>query len=164
MHNGLGTMLRALVDQLDAAVQERYRQAGLDYRPRFTPIVRHLDAHGPSPLRAIAATAGVSHSAVSQTIAEMHRLGLVTKQAGQDAREQVVALSDSAVAMLPALRDCWKRTEAAAQGLSADVGCDLQAVIAEALHHLERRSFADRIAATAADSPGPAVLPPLSDL
>lgn len=147
MRKGLGTLLRALVEQLDDAVQARYRAVGLDYRPRFTPVVRYLAEHRAASLRALAAAADVSHSAMSQTIAEMNRLGLVTKQTGSDAREQLVALSGAGKAMLPELEVCWRQTDAAARRLSADVGCDLELVIAEALRQLEQQSFDQRIAA-----------------
>ena len=46
-HATLGTLLRALLDQLDPAVEQAYRHLQLDYRPRYTPVLRTLMAQGP---------------------------------------------------------------------------------------------------------------------
>ena len=147
MHRTLGTLLRDLTDRLDAAVQAAYREEGLDFRPRYTPVVRHLLAHGPSTLRAIAETAGTSHSAVSQTISEMLRRGLVEMRMGRDARERVVSLSSIGSAMLPQLQHCWERTEAAARSLDREVGADLAQVLAAAIEALDREPFVTRLQA-----------------
>ena len=56
-----GVLLRRLIEHLDAAVEQAYADAGLDYRPRFTPIVRVLLAEGPSSLRVVSAAIGVRH-------------------------------------------------------------------------------------------------------
>lgn len=84
---GLGTLLRHLIDLLDGDVAAAYAAAGLaDYRPRFTPVVRALDAQDPSSIGAIAQYAGISHSAASQTVGEMTRRGLVERCKGRDGR------------------------------------------------------------------------------
>jgi DNA-binding MarR family transcriptional regulator len=141
----LGTLLRRLIDHLDGAVEDAYRQAGLDYRPRYTPIVRALRAFGPSTLQTIARHMGVSHSAVSQTISQMAAQGLVRTQPGQDAREKIVHLTPKATAMLPRLERCWDATERAARTLDSDLGFSLVEVLDKTIRHLEERSFADRI-------------------
>jgi hypothetical protein len=73
--SSLGTLLRHLVETLDGAVEEAYARAGLDYRPRYTPVVRTLVEPGPSSIRTIATRAGTTHSAASQTVSQMTRQG-----------------------------------------------------------------------------------------
>lgn len=141
----LGTLLRRLTEQLDGAVEVSYVEDGLDYRPRYTPVVRALVRGGPATIRDLAAQTRVSHSATSQTIAQMAERGLVTLATGADARERIVALSDAALAMLPRLERRWAATEAAARSLDTDLGLPLADVVAQALAALERQSFADRI-------------------
>lgn len=141
----LGTLLRRLVDQLDGAVQEAYADAGLDYRPRFTPIVRALLSHGPATIRTLSARTGVSHSAASQTIAEMSERGLVSLKKGQDARERIVALTPAGETLVPRLEECWRATELAARTLDEDLGQPLATVLVAALAALDRRSFTDRL-------------------
>lgn len=137
----LGTLLRRLIDQLDGAVERAYADAGLDYRPRFTPIVRALTAEGPLTIRALSRRIGVTHSATGQTANEMERRGLVTFAAGTDARERIVTLTAHTEAILPELTQLWVATEAAARTLDEELGQSLPALIARALELLESRPF-----------------------
>ena len=143
----LGSLLRHLVELLDGDVEAAYREAGLDYRPRFTPVMRVLAERGPSPIRTIAQDAAISHSAASQTVAEMTKKGLVATEPGADARERIVHLTDAARAMLPQLKMQWAATNAAAAELSAELGVSLPAVVGDAISALKRRPFRERIAA-----------------
>ena len=68
---GLGTLLRHLLELLDGDVQRAYDELGLDYRPRYTPVVAALLDLGPSSIQDIARAAGITHSAASQTVAQM---------------------------------------------------------------------------------------------
>ena len=69
---GLGTRLRHVLDLLDGDVARVYADLGLaDYRPRFSPVARAIAALGPSSIRDIARAIGVTHSAASQTVAQM---------------------------------------------------------------------------------------------
>ncbi|MHB1595435.1 MAG: MarR family winged helix-turn-helix transcriptional regulator [Streptosporangiaceae bacterium] len=143
---GLGTLLRHVLDAMDADVAGVLADLGLaGYRPRFSPVVRVLVTLGPLPIRDLARAIGVTHSAASQTVAEMTRRGLATLEPGRDARQRVVHLSDAARRMLPAIEAEWEATAAAAAELDAELPfplSDLAPLIAAAL---ERRSFRQRI-------------------
>lgn len=141
----LGTLLRHLIELLDGAVEQGYQEAGLNYRPRYTPIVRALLAHGPSSIRKIAQQAKITHSAASQTIAHMAENGLVILEVGNDARERRVAFSPAALEMMPLVQDCWRATEAAARDLERELETPLAEVIRDAIRALDSRSFGDRI-------------------
>lgn len=148
-HPTLGTLLRHLIEKLDGAVEESYVQSGLDYRPRYTPVVRALMESGPASIRAISRNAGITHSAVSQTVAQMLERGLVRFEAGGDARERIVALTPAAKAMIPKLQQHWRATNAAAEALDTELSMPLSKLLHEAIEALERRSFAQRIGAAA---------------
>lgn len=145
----LGTLLRRVLDELDGAVADAYALAGLAYRPRYTPVVRAIDASGPLAIRTLAEAAQVTHSAASQTVAQMRRAGLVTLRAGEDGRERRVVLTPKARALLPALERHWAVTNAAARQLEAELSTPLAQVLAETVAALERQPFAARIAAAA---------------
>ena len=142
----LGTLLRHLTDVLDDAVQEAYVQAGLDYRPRYTPIVRALLELGPSSIRSIASYAGLTHSAASQTVSQMVKHGLVALTPGGDAREHIVTMTPLTTAMVPALTRQWEATNAAARALEAELSTPLSGLLRETIAALEATPFADRIA------------------
>jgi DNA-binding MarR family transcriptional regulator len=141
----LGTSLRHLIEALDAAVEEAYTRAGLNYRPRYTPVVRALIETGPASIRAISLRASISHSAVSQTVSQMRKAGLVRLRPGGDARERIVALTAKAEAMVPSLERHWAATNAAARALDGELSAPLLDLVREAIAALERRPFADRI-------------------
>ena len=146
----LGTLLRHLLELLDGPVEEAYRRAGLRYRPRYTPVMRALIGLGPASIRAISHHAHLTHSAVSQTVAQMVKDGLVHSRPGDDARERIVALSASGRRMLPALERQWAIVDAAARGLDRELSVPLSAVVAEAIAALSGRSFGERIEQAAA--------------
>jgi len=141
----LGTLLRRLIEELDGAVLQSYALAGLDYRPRYTPVVRALLAQGPLTVRALAESSRVSHPAASQTVSQMSAQGLVSLTRGQDARERLVALTPAALAMVPALQACWAATEAAARTLDADLEQPFADTLGRLLDALDQRPFLQRI-------------------
>jgi DNA-binding MarR family transcriptional regulator len=142
-----------LIEQLDGAVEQAYIEAGLDYRPRYTPIVRALIAEGPATIRALSKRTGVTHSATGQTVNQMVRRGLVTLKAGEDARERIVALTPYAESIVPQLKQLWATTEAAARTLDAELGLSLPDVVVRALVLLEQTSFAERLKAASSRLP-----------
>jgi DNA-binding MarR family transcriptional regulator len=141
----LGTLLRHLIEKLDGAVEQSYAQSGMDYRPRYTPVVRALIESGPASIRTISRSAGITHSAVSQTVAQMMERGLVSFEPGGDARERIVALTPVAKAMIPKLQQHWQATNAAAHVLDTELSMPLSDLLREAIDALDRSSFAQRI-------------------
>ncbi|HEV2567922.1 MarR family transcriptional regulator [Sphingomonas sp.] len=141
----LGTLLRHLLDLLDGDVERTYRSMGLDYRPRFTPVMRFLEERGAAPIREIALHAGVSHPGMSQTVSEMVRAGLARLERGSDGRERLVHLTERSMELLPVLKRCWSATNSAAAQLSREAGLDLEQSLEGVIRLLQDRPFADRI-------------------
>lgn len=141
---GLGTQLRRLLELLDGDLEAVYAEAVPGYRPRFTPVVKALRS-GPLTIKALAADAGVSHSAASQTVSRMIREGWLTHQVGDDARERMIRMTGKLRAALPALEAQWARTDAAARALEVELGAPLGAMISDAVKALEARPFRDRV-------------------
>ena len=79
---GLGTRLRCLLADLDGAVQAEYDRRGAAFRPKYHPVVRRLLARPAESTGALAASAGVSQPAMTQTLREMTRAGLVAVAPG----------------------------------------------------------------------------------
>jgi DNA-binding MarR family transcriptional regulator len=147
----LGTELRRLIELLDGDVERRYEALGLNYRPRFTPVVRALEALGPSSIKAISRHSGLSHSAASQTVAQMAKDGLLSIGESQDGRERIAGPTSQLSAMIPALHTQWQATARAAHNLDKELSGSLLGIIGEAISALHHRSFGERIAAEADD-------------
>jgi DNA-binding MarR family transcriptional regulator len=146
MKPGLGTQLRHLIELLDGAVERAYVDAGLDYRPRYTPVMRALAEQPSITIGQLAALAGITQPAATQTVALMKRKGLVLVAAGgEDGRQRVVRLSPQGEALLPRLRMCWQATKLAADSLDAELAVPLSACLEQAIAVLVARPFDERI-------------------
>lgn len=147
MKQGLGTQLRHLIELLDGAVAASYEEAGIDYRPRYTPVMRAL-AEGERTVGQIAEAAGITQPAATQTVALMQKEDLVaTMPSPADARQKLVCLSSRGRALLPRLQQCWAATSAAAASLDADLPHPLSTTLAQAIEALQRQPFGARIRA-----------------
>jgi DNA-binding MarR family transcriptional regulator len=148
MKQGLGTQLRHLIELLDGAVQQAYVDAGLEYRPRYTPVMRALAQQQSATVGQLAELAGITQPAATQTVALMKKEGLVRVAAsGEDGRQRLVRLSAKGEAMLPQLQACWRATKGAADSLDAELAFPLSETLAQAVAILEQRSFGERIRA-----------------
>ena len=148
MKQGLGTQLRHLIELLDGAVQQAYVDAGLDYRPRYTPVMRALAQQQSATIGQLAELAGITQPAATQTVALMKKEGLLqVAPGGGDGRQRVVRLSARGAQLLPQLQACWDATKQAADSLDADLELPLSVCLAQAIAALGQRSFGERIQA-----------------
>jgi len=151
----LGTLLRHLLDHLDQEVEAAYQAAGLDWRPRYTPVLRLLMREGGQSIKAIAAEVGVSQSAVSQTVTQMVRQDLVVLRPGDDARERIVMLTEKTILLIPRLQSQWAAVNLAADTLDQELPASLSGVVKDAVAALSEKSFGQRIQAAAKSQTAP---------
>jgi DNA-binding MarR family transcriptional regulator len=153
IHPGLSTRLRTLLEAMDDDVSVALADLGLtDYRTRYSAVIRRL-ATGPGTIGDVAEALAVTHSAASQTVAEMERRGLLALRTGADARQRVVTLTAKTKRLLPAIDAEWEATELASAALEAELPYPLSQLIDELAAALERRRFRMRIADAAAALP-----------
>lgn len=146
MEGAIGTRLRHVLELLDGDVAKVYLDLGLpEYRPRYSPIVRTLVAEGPLSIRALATAVGVTHSAASQTVAQLNRSGFVTLEPGADARQRIVQLTDKTRGLLPIIEAEWQATTAALSELDEELSVPLGRLLDEVVAAVGRRSFHQRI-------------------
>ncbi|MFI2722376.1 MarR family winged helix-turn-helix transcriptional regulator [Streptomyces collinus] len=145
----VGTLLRHVLELLDGDVAAVYEEQGMaGYRPRFSPVVRALVAQGPLSVRDLAEAIGVTHSAASQTAAQMARAGLVTHTPDPlDARRRLVGLTAEARSLLPRIEAEWEATATAMAELDAELSMPLGELLAEVAQAVGRRPFRERVAA-----------------
>jgi DNA-binding MarR family transcriptional regulator len=146
MKQGLGTQLRHLIELLDSAVEAAYADAGVDYRPRYTPVMRVLAQQDSVTVGQIAELAGITQPAATQTVALMKKEGLVqVASSASDGRQRVVRLSRRGATLLPTLQACWQATRQAADALDAELPYPLSQCLADAISALGQQSFGERI-------------------
>jgi DNA-binding MarR family transcriptional regulator len=143
---GLGTLLRHVLDEMDDDIAAVLADLGTPgYRPRFSAIVRALVALGPVPIGDLARAIAVTHSAASQTVAQMASRDLVELRPGEDARQRVVHLTDKARALLPKIEAEWAATASAAAEMDAELPFPLAELVPAIAAALARRPFRQRI-------------------
>jgi DNA-binding MarR family transcriptional regulator len=141
-----GTQLRHLIELLDGAVGAAYEEAGLDYRPRYTPVMRALLASEPLTIGFIAEAAGITQPAATQTVALMIKDGLVSAEAGAtDGRHKMIRLTSKGKHMVAALQQCWQATAIASASLEAELPFPLSQVLDSAIAALAAKPFGARI-------------------
>lgn len=145
---GLGEQLRYLTEMIDAGSEAAYAAAGLDYRARYTPVMRALARGGEMTVTEITAALTITQGAVSQTVKLMERDGLLRRSACQDARSSAVSLTPKGLALLERLQKHWRRLFAAVEELEAEIGLPLREALLRATAALEQRGFAERLAQT----------------
>jgi DNA-binding MarR family transcriptional regulator len=150
----LGTRMRHVLELMDGAVADLYRDLGLPgFRPRYTPILRILAAEGPRSIRDLATATGVTHSAASQTVAHLVKDGYLELRPGSDARHRIAHLTDRAREVLPILDREWQATNAAARELEAELPFSLSVLLTAITDALARRSFHERLSTHLASEP-----------
>jgi MarR family transcriptional regulator, organic hydroperoxide resistance regulator len=143
---GLGTQLRHLIDLLDGAVSEAYADDGLEYRPRYTPVVKALLNREPITVGEIADAAGITQPAATQTVGLMVKAGIVTSRTTPgDGRQRLIRLTKQGRALVPRLKVCWQAVESAAGSLEVDMGHPFSEILESAIRALDKQSFGARI-------------------
>jgi DNA-binding MarR family transcriptional regulator len=141
--------MRHVLEVLDGDVAKFLADIGLDgYRPRYSPVVRALLARGPLAIRDLAEEMRVTHSAASQTVAQMNRAGFVSLEPGADARQRIVSLTARTRELLPLIEAEWTATTEAAEALDAELPYSLRALLDAIMEALERKPFRQRIEET----------------
>lgn len=139
-------------------IEQVYAARGLHgVRSRYAyPLIR-LAHTGPLTIRELAASLGLTHSAISQTVAGMRREGLVSAETGvDDARTRRIALTERGCALVPFLEAEWRATETAVAELDDEASPHaLSAAVAAVRAALERRSLRARIADRLGDATPP---------
>ena len=133
---------------LDDEISEIRRRRGMEYlRPRYTRPLLLLDQHGAQTIRSLAELAGVSHSAMSQSVTAMRADDLVKSQSGPDARTRLVSLTPLGVATIPFLQAESVAKREVVRQLEAEASHPLGRAVDATMQMLDDRSFADRLEA-----------------
>lgn len=145
MYEGLGSKLRRLLAILDGDLQSVYDELGVDFRPRFFPVVQILLDQDDCSVGELARRMAISQPAATQTVNEMKRLGLLGLARSPDKRQRRVRLTPAGHELAVSLAPVWAATERAAAGFDTELEHGLSKPIDDALAALGTRQFRDRI-------------------
>ncbi|MGE7774510.1 MarR family winged helix-turn-helix transcriptional regulator [Chitinophaga sp. NPDC101104] len=141
-----GSRLRRLSEYFLAEVNKVYAQAGIAFDASWFPLFYLLSEGRQLTLMDISQELEVSHSAVSQLIANLKGKGLVTTmRCAEDGRRQLVELTKKGAALLQQVLPVWK---AIGESMESLVQEDPQSrKILEAIGALERSVAEDPLSA-----------------
>lgn len=142
--SGLGELLRHLTELIDRSSESFYKQQKMQYRPRYTPIMRVL-ANGSCSVNEITAKLAITQGAVSQTLKLMENEGLIKRKSGADSRQYLISLTRKGQTLLSKLENHWQVMFGAIELLEAEIGAPLRLILVRAIHALENREFSERI-------------------
>lgn len=141
---GLGELLRHVGELVDAGAARRYRDLGLAWRPRYTPVMRAIFA-GQTTVSGIVGQSRLTQGAVSQTVALMVADGILVREDLTDGRKCGLRLTAKGESLRDVLRAHWQATFTAIAALEAEIGHPLRQALADAGAALERLDFAARL-------------------
>ncbi len=150
---GLGELLRYVNDLVEQGAEEHYRAMRLDYRARYTPVLRALHA-GARTVTDITEQTRLTQGAISQTVALLDGDGLVSRHALDDGRKTGIRLTAAGRALVRKLERHWIATFAAIECLEQEIGYPLRQVLESAAGALEREGFASRVMAAKTELQG----------
>jgi DNA-binding MarR family transcriptional regulator len=135
--------------RMDDGIAAVYDRLGIEgVRPRFSMALMFLDDGGGSggmSIRELADRCGVTHSAMSQSVAAMRDAELVESEPGTDARSRVITLTARGHEVAAVFWREWYATESAVREVAEEAGVDLEQVAAGMDAALDRESFTDRV-------------------
>jgi DNA-binding MarR family transcriptional regulator len=141
---GLGELLRYVGELVEQGSEERYRALDLDYRARYTPVMRALAA-GVETVTEIVARSHLTQGAISQSVSLMSKDGLIGHHPLDDGRKNGIHLTAKGRDLLARLEPHWGVIFRAIGTLEGEIGHPLLQALEETASALKRKSFADRL-------------------
>ncbi len=137
-------MLRYVGELVDLGAEAHYTHMNLNYRARYTPVLRAMQA-GASTVTEITASTHLTQGAISQAVAQMASDGLICRYRAEDGRKSRLYLTDAGQALVGRLTQHWQATFAAIEKLEEDIGHPLRRALQDAACALEQHDFSRRL-------------------
>lgn len=142
----IGTRLRQLSEQLTGAAHDLYTTYGINIEPKWWPIFYCLSEKSWNQVGELAEKIGHSHVAVSRTVKEMAKAGLVrTRASTTDGRVTEVSLTVKGRDLIHAIQPQYEDISAAISQLDTETGTSLWEALAAWETALKKRSFTGRV-------------------
>jgi DNA-binding MarR family transcriptional regulator len=146
---GLGELLRYVGELVEQGANDRYHEINLNYRARYTPVLRAMDA-GAETIGDITSRTHLTQGAISQAVGLLETDGLVARHAVPDGRKSGIRLTPAGRKLVTKLKPHWAVTFRAITALEQEIGHPLREVLESAAHALEQRGFCERLKAAEA--------------
>jgi DNA-binding MarR family transcriptional regulator/N-acetylglutamate synthase-like GNAT family acetyltransferase len=140
------TRLRLISETLASDIGKVYKEAGMDFEPKFFAIIYFLKQRGPSNISVIASEIGISQPAVSQLIDSLQRNNLINIEGDKkDTRKKIITLSEKTNVMLPGLERIWVNLVQVHEDIFSQMGVNIIDILGRLERVLEEKSLYRRI-------------------
>ena len=108
----LGSRLKRLGDRALAEIRNVYKTAGVDFEISWFPVFYVLQERGTCSIQEISENLEVSHSAISQLVANLEKKGLIILQTDtEDQRRKEIHLTESGKRLMVEVSPIWRSFE-----------------------------------------------------
>lgn len=142
--SGLGELLRYVSELVEHGAEEHYKIMGINYRARYTPVLRAIQA-GATTVTQITSLTHVTQGAISQAVGQMEKDGLLYRTQMQDGRKSILHLTSQGELLLERLTYHWEVTFTTIDELELELGYPVRLILTDMAMALERKSFAERL-------------------
>lgn len=142
---GLGELLRYIGELVEQGAEEQYREMGLSYRARYTPLLRAISA-GAETVTDIKNCTHLTQGAVSQSVGLMVDDGILERRGMEDGRKSGVFLTHKGEELMKELVLHWEIRFAAIDDLEREIGYPLMKILEDTAAALEQKDFSSRLA------------------
>lgn len=141
---GIGTRLKRVYDLLSIDMERLYKEAGLEFRVRYFPVVFALHKLDGLTIAQMQKRSGLTHSALSQTVKQLMDKDIVEMQVGEDARSRIVRLTANGQDLLKQLLPIWRTAERVIQDVRQSSQNDLLLALGDFEQQLQEKGFYQR--------------------
>lgn len=141
---GLGELLRYVGELVEQGGEERYRALNLEYRARYTPVMRALAA-GAETVTEIVARSHLTQGAISQSVSLMLKDGLIGQHSLEDGRKNGLHFTSKGKKLLAKLEPHWEVIFRAIRTLEREIDHPLLQALQDTARAFERKGFAERL-------------------
>jgi DNA-binding MarR family transcriptional regulator len=122
-----------------------YKEYGIDFEPKWFPVVYVLHEKGPTSVVDLAAEVGIAHPSVIQLVKELEAKKLVKSAADKtDGRKRLLSLTPAAVKLVKKMKPVWKKIHAAVEEMVKTEN-NLMKAMMETEAQLKQESFFQRV-------------------
>ncbi|MBV8251574.1 MAG: MarR family transcriptional regulator [Chitinophaga sp.] len=140
----ISTRLQRLADQLRKDGQLIYKAHGIEFEPKWFPVIYTLQQKGQLSVMEIAVEIGYTHPSTISLLKELEKEKLIrSKKDKQDERKRLLSLTEKGEELIQQMKPVWKRMQQALTSLLHTEN-NLMAAIHEVEQQMEQKGFFER--------------------
>ncbi|RAJ82231.1 DNA-binding MarR family transcriptional regulator [Chitinophaga dinghuensis] len=137
----ISTRLQRLADQLRKDGQLIYKAHGIEFEPKWFPVIYTLHQKGQLSVMEIATEIGYTHPSTISLLKELEKQKLIrSKKDKQDERKRLLSLTEKGEELILQMKPVWKRMQQALTSLLHTEN-NLMSAIEEVEQKMEKKGF-----------------------